>query len=575
MRKYYRLLLAAVCISNGINAQVLIKNVQVLDVEKKKVLPAYNVLTNGDKITYVGKKIPDALPPGTTTIDGTGKYLIPGLTDAHVHFFQTGSLFTRPDAIDLHKYKPYKDEIRFAHEHMEDFLRRYTSMGITSVVDVGATYNFLLQRDSFANKKYAPLISMTGPLLTTYVPEPFKDLGDDGPFIFINSEESARKGVQDQIAHKADFIKIWYITLGKDVDAAARHSLPFVKSAIEEAHANHLRVAVHATDRISAQLAVEAGADFLVHNVDNEVVSDEFVALLKKKNAVLCPTYVVADGYAETFSADYTFSTDELNYSNPFTVASILDFPQPDTTQGKAYIKASTTESRKKFRASADSFMMINLEKLYKGGVTIATGTDAGNIGTQHAGSYFNELRAMQKAGFTVWDLLVACTINGAKAVGMQDKWGSIAKDKQANMVLVNADPLLKPDNWFDIAAIINKGIILDPDSIVINTPEMLVQQQLNAYNAHNLDAFLTPYADSVEVYDFPDKLMSKGIDKMRINYQFIKATPGLHCKLLNRIVEGNTVIDHEEIYVKGRKPFRGVAIYTIEKGRITKVYFP
>ena len=62
---------------------------------------------------------------------------MPGLTDAHVHFFQSGGLYTRPDAIDFRKYKPYDKEIDWVHNNMEDFLRRYIQCGITSVIDVG------------------------------------------------------------------------------------------------------------------------------------------------------------------------------------------------------------------------------------------------------------------------------------------------------------------------------------------------------------------------------------------------------------------------------------------------------
>ena len=61
-------------------------------------------------------------------------------------------------------------------------------------------------------------------------------------------------------------------------------------------------------------------------------------------------------------------------------------------------------------------------------GVIIATGTDAGNIGTQHVSSYFDELRAMQHAGMNTWSLLQSSTINGAKAIGRQNEFGSIKK---------------------------------------------------------------------------------------------------------------------------------------------------
>ena len=51
---------------------------------------------------------------------------------------------------------PYDKEIEWVHNNMEDFLRRYTKLGITSVIDVGSTNNFLQQRDTFTDKKYAP-----------------------------------------------------------------------------------------------------------------------------------------------------------------------------------------------------------------------------------------------------------------------------------------------------------------------------------------------------------------------------------------------------------------------------------
>jgi imidazolonepropionase-like amidohydrolase len=576
MRRQTTLLLLSLtaAIIHG-DAQVLIKNTNVIDVEKKTILAGYDVVALDGRIISVDKGKMYKLPDGTRVIDGTGKYLIPGLVDAHVHFFQSGGLYARPDAIDLRKYQPYSKEISWVHDHMEDFLRRYTSAGITSVIDVGSTFNFLTQKDSFAHKDYAPIVRMTGPLLTTWVPEPFKDLGNDRPFIEMKTEEDTRKAVRDQLPYKTDFIKIWYIVLDSNIERGARMNLPLVQAAIDEAHKNKLRVAVHATDRITAQLAVEAGADFLVHNIDNEIISNEFLQLLKKKNVVLCPTLVVAGNYGKVFSDSYGFSTDELALSNPVTTGSIIDYPWPDTLLAKRYIQIMSTGARMANRKHEDSVMAINLKKMIDAGITIATGTDAGNIGTQHAGSYFNELNAMQLAGLSTWQLLQASTINGAKAVGQENDWGSITKGKQANMVLLQANPLDGLANWRKIEWVINKGKAWKPDSLIINTPEMLVQQQLNAFNAHDLDAFLVPYADDVEIFTFPSRSEMKGKQRFKNAYQFITQTPGLYCKILARIVQGNIVIDQEEIWGYGNSPFHGFAIYVIEKGKISKVYFP
>lgn len=572
MRYYYTL--ALLLLLHTSFAQVLIKNINVIDVEKKKILPGYSVLVMDGKISSVDKDKMYKLPGSTTVIDGTGKYLVPGFTDAHVHFFQSGGIYARPDAIDLRKIRPYSEEIRWVHTNMEDLLRRYLAAGITSVIDVGSTKNFLQQRDSFATKPWSPMIRMTGPLLTTYIPAPFKDLGDDSPFVEMLNEENTRKAVHDQISMHSDFIKIWYIVLDKDVEQGARKNLPLVKAAIDEAHKNGKRVAVHATERITAQLAVEAGADYLVHSVDDELITDSFVQLLKQKKTVLCPTLVVYDGYNKVLGDFYHFTTDELNMANPQQVGTIIDYPMPDTTLARRYITAMNTSLQKKKNQHIDSVMMANLKKLVDGGVTIATGTDAGNTGTQHASSFFNELEAMQQAGLTPWQLLEASTINGAKAMGEESQWGSIAAGKKANMLVLNKNPLDGLANWRSIDKVINNGVVQEPAAILVNSPEQLVQQQLNAYNAHDLEAFLAPYADNIEIYNFPGNLLSKGKETMRKDYDFVTRTPKLHCNILERIVQGNMVIDHEEVWGFGEKPFYGVAIYITENGKITKVYF-
>jgi hypothetical protein len=223
-----------------------------------------------------------------------------------------------------------------------------------------------------------------------------------------------------------------------------------------------------------------------------------------------------------------------------------------------------------------DTIMAVNLKKLLDAGVTIATGTDAGNLGTQHATSYFDELAAMQAAGLNSWELLQASTINVARAVNQQKDWGSITKNKWANMVLLNANPLDSLVNWKKISLVINRGKLIRPDTLVVNTPEMLVQQQLNAYNAHDLEAFLEPYAENIEIYSSDGKLLMKGKDEMRRNYSFVTKTPHLYCRLINRIVSGNTVVDHEEIWsAPGPTNLRyGIAVYVIDKGKISRVYF-
>lgn len=103
---------------------------------------------------------------------------------------------------------------------------------------------------------------------------------------------------------------------------------------------------------------------------------------------------------------------------------------------------------------------------------------------------------------------------------------------------------------------------------------EAIVQNQLNAYNDRNIDAFLNTYSEEVQVFNFPDELRFKGRANLREQYaNFFRNTPDLHCEIKNRIVIGNKIIDEEYITTNG-KNFSAVAIYEVENGKIAKVTF-
>ncbi len=567
------LLLFLLAIVFQLPAQIIIKNTTVVDVENKKLIAAQDVVVQNGIITGIGKNL--QAPSDVQLIDGSGKWLMPGLVDAHVHFFQSGGLYTRPDAIDLRKTNPYDKEIAWTHQNMEGLLRRYTRAGITTVIDVGSTLNFLRQRDSFRTKTYAPAIYMTGPLLTTYEPEAFKNLKNDEPFYLMKTPEEAHALVQKQAPLKPDFIKIWYIVSGQNKDSSARASLPLVQAVIDEAHKNNLRVAVHATERITATLAVGAGADYLVHGIEDLPADAAFIQLLKSKGTVLSPTLWVAGNYLKVLGQTYVPSAEDFIYAHPTPVNSVFDMgAMKDTTMSKQY-KAYLAGAPATATKHEDSLRMSNLKALSDAGITIATGTDAGNIGTQHVSSYFDELRAMQASGMNTWSLLQASTINGAKAMGMQAQFGAVKKGLRADLLLLTKNPTEGIANWQSIDWVINKGAAIKPDSVVIPSAVELADAQLLAYNAHNLEAFLKPYADDVELYDLSSgKLQTKGKEAMRKQYSFLTNIGQLHCTITNRIVQGGIVIDHEEVTVGSGRKVTAIAIYETGGGKIKKVWF-
>ncbi len=105
-------------------------------------------------------------------------------------------------------------------------------------------------------------------------------------------------------------------------------------------------------------------------------------------------------------------------------------------------------------------------------------------------------------------------------------------------------------------------------------TPEQIVQEQVEAYNTRDIDAFMSFYSDDVKVYKFPNQLQSDGKAAMRESYTpFFKNAKVLNCKITKRIVTKNIVIDEEDIQYNDLK-FGGVAIYEVENGKIAKVTF-
>jgi predicted amidohydrolase YtcJ len=155
----------------------LISNTNVVDVSSGRLLTETSVLIKDGLIEDVFKNKKFKLPPGTVVIDGATKYVIPGMTDAHIHFSQSGGLYTRPDAFDFTHMVPYALEREETFNNAEDFLRRYLRMGVTTVADVGGPLSNFKIRESFNSKSVSPTVLVTGPLFSMVDDKPL-DNGD-------------------------------------------------------------------------------------------------------------------------------------------------------------------------------------------------------------------------------------------------------------------------------------------------------------------------------------------------------------------------------------------------------------
>src|SRR5438105_1692780 len=454
--------LSAVTIAQA--EKVSLVGATVINPSDGKVMPNATVVINGDKIERVSLGKQDAASLGRQ-IDCARKFIIPGLIDTHVHFFQSADLFTRPDGADFNSIRPYKDEVAWIKSHLDDVFARYIRCGITSVVDVGGPmWNFEVRKKASQTAK-APRVAVAGPLISSVSREKL-DLGDP-PIVKIDTPEQAREFVRKLTDQKAELVKIWYIV---DKDHPVDAFRPIVRATVEESHAHHTRVAVHATELETARAAVEEGADVLVHSVVDKPVDDAFVKLLQDRHTILCPTLVVFERYGRVFSHQLNLTKEEQAWGNPEVIAS-LDVTKIPQDKLPDRIKAALADPKTAMDRINKTYEVAlpNLKKLEDAGVTIAAGTDAGNIGTIHGPALFREFQLMKQAGLTNMQILQCATENAAKLFGGDTgaHIGKIENGYFADLVILKSNPVDDIAHASDIDSVIKNGVVYPADSIL------------------------------------------------------------------------------------------------------------
>ena len=444
--------------------KISLVGVTVINPADGKVLPNGTVVINGDKIERVSMGKQDAATLGRQ-IACVGKFILPGYIDTHVHFFQSADLFTRPDGADFNSVRPYTAEVAWIKSHLDDVFARYLRSGITSVVDVGGPmWNFEVRKKANATAK-APRIAVAGPLISSVSREKL-DLGDP-PIVKIDTPDQAREFVRKLAEQKPDLVKIWYIV---DNDHPVDSFRPIARATIEESHAHNIRVAVHATELETARAAVEEGADVLVHSVIDKPIDDAFVKLLKDRHVILCPTLVVFERYGRTFSHQLNLTPEEQLWGNPDVISSldVTKIPQDKLPQRVKDALADPKAVLDRIKKTYD-VALPNLKKLEDAGVTIAAGTDAGNIGTIHGPTLFREFQLMKQAGLTPMQILQCATVNAAKLFGGETgaRTGRLESGCFADLVVLNSNPLDDIKNTSDIDRVIKNGVTYPADSIL------------------------------------------------------------------------------------------------------------
>lgn len=418
------------------------------------------IIDNGIITTIGSKDTP--IPANSDVIDVTGKYITPGLVDAHVHFSQTGYFDGRPDVLDIRDSINFVDIQERQRNNPERYFEAYLRSGVTAVYDVGGFAWTLELQKTVENNLNAPHVAAVGLLLTppserktTYSRTP-----TDSQFVSITSAEVGVKAVILNDSLGATGIKIHEIYLD---DTVFMKSMIAVKNEIE---ARSNKMIVDAVTLEQAKQALRFGAKILVHSVDDQPIDEEFIMMAKELDIIYCPTIIVVEGYLNSFeSLNGNFAINDPNNVVDEGTKNLLQsskqfFQYFPPKEDEVAALESVVERFRKMTADREKMVLENLKRLYDEGITIALGTDAGNPGTLHGISVYDELEAMQRAGIPAKAIIQMATKNGALAMERVDDFGTLEKGKMADLIILSDDPSTDISNMRTITHVMKGGML-------------------------------------------------------------------------------------------------------------------
>lgn len=459
----------------------------LLDVTQGRIIPNALVIIEEDRISYAGPVKKLERPPDSDVVDCSGKTILPGLFDAHIHLGGASTLGYI-----------YIDEDRK--------LNAFLYSGVTSVFDLGGVPDliFALREKETENGFRSPRIFAVGPVFTS--PKGHGTEYGVPMSVTPTTEKEAREAVRKLKNVRPNHIKIIY---EKGSERFASLSYELMEAIIDEAHKNDLPVITHIITLAQAKDAVEAGTDGLAHMVTDQEVGEEFLAEMRQQNVYCIPTLAVFD----SLSGGMWTILDSLKkplWQGGVSREIIADLAKKKEIPGIG-------DSFAGWRQSID-FAKINTKKMADHGIKLAVGTDAGNPAVFFGPSVHREMELLVDAGISPAEVIKAATLSAAEIVGAEDALGTISEGKLADVLIVEGNPLDDIRNTQNIFMVIKNGKIMDREELArnINPQEKAsIERESRPNTSRKTETFIAADIDSASRAKIIEakELLKKGVD--------------------------------------------------------------
>ncbi|MDT0606020.1 amidohydrolase family protein [Croceitalea rosinachiae] len=384
--------------------------------EYDKVISGHGIIIKNKTIDYVGILSDNMYPRNSKIIDGQGKYVIPGLSDMHMHI-------DHPDVLKVN-----------------------LAYGVTTVMNYRGIPEHLALRDaSSRNEIFSPNIYSTGDYMEGY---PATMPG----YLSFNNVDDARKSVQNQKEKGYDFIKVY-----RNLDTLMH------KAICEEASKNNLTVVGHLSPNISLQQSLEAGQKVIAHteelmyyfNNENDTTRiDDLINLLKKHNITYTPNLAIFKSLPlQVQKIDSITSQDYIKYLQPAIFQPWRKEFNYNYSRGKAWAK---------FMWERFVFLQKVTKKINEAGIPVLTSTDAPTSGSFPGLAVHQELKEFVSIGFTPYEALKTATVAPGKfineSLNNSEKFGLIKKGYRADLLILDKNPIENIENTQTIFGVIKYG---------------------------------------------------------------------------------------------------------------------